>query len=54
VFARSSYKPDEIVVGSRFADLFSESPTGKPTIDLRRLHALEPVPPAAPVLPPAS
>jgi inward rectifier potassium channel len=42
VFARTSYKASEVQIGARFADIFEESEGGKPTIDLRRLHATTP------------
>jgi inward rectifier potassium channel len=41
VHTRTSYKPREIVVGARFADMFIESPDGRVSVDVRRLHDLE-------------
>jgi inward rectifier potassium channel len=41
VHARSSYKPDEIVFGARFGDIFEETTAGRVSIDLRRLHHIE-------------
>jgi inward rectifier potassium channel len=42
VHARSSYKFHEVVVGSRFADMFEKRDDGVVAIDLRRLSAIEP------------
>lgn len=50
VHTRSSYKPDEIVWGARFANLFvAPKPDGILRVDLNRLHEIERVelPPAA-------
>lgn len=42
VHARSSYKPDEIVWGARFSNIFEKSRRGGPlTIDVGRIHAYE-------------
>ena len=41
VHARSSYKPDEIVWGARFADLYLKSDDGALGIDIGRLHQIE-------------
>ena len=44
VHVRSSYKPDEIAWGVRYADMFlPESPDGRVGIDVRKLHDLEPL-----------
>jgi inward rectifier potassium channel len=43
VHARSSYKPHEIVFDARFADVFEETIAGRVSIDVRRLHNIEPV-----------
>jgi inward rectifier potassium channel len=45
VHARSSYKPHEIVFGARFADVFEETTAGVVSIDLGRLHSIEPAGP---------
>jgi inward rectifier potassium channel len=44
VHIRSSYKPDEIAWGYRFADMFLRTEDGLVGIDLRRLHDVEPAP----------
>jgi inward rectifier potassium channel len=45
VHVRSSYKPDEIAWGARFADMFlPTAEDGRVGIDLRKLHDLEPAP----------
>lgn len=42
VHARSSYKPDEVVWGARFADIFKRPSRGGPlTIDIGRIHHIE-------------
>lgn len=53
VHARTSYKPDEIVAGVKFANLFNPTrPDGTLSIDVSRLDAVEPVAlPASPSLP---
>jgi inward rectifier potassium channel len=43
VHVRSSYKPDEIAWGYRFADMFLRTEDGLMGIDLRKLHDIEPV-----------
>jgi inward rectifier potassium channel len=43
VHARSSYKPQEIAFGARFADVFEETIAGRVSIDVRRLHNIEPI-----------
>jgi inward rectifier potassium channel len=42
VNARTSYKPHEIVFDARFADVFEETTHGRVSIDVRRLHNIEP------------
>ena len=42
VHTRSSYKYDEVVVGSRFTDMFLPSENGRARIDVRRLSEIEP------------
>jgi len=42
VHARSSYKPHEIAFDARFADVFEETIAGRVSIDVRRLHTIEP------------
>ena len=44
VHVRSSYKPDEIAWGYRFADMFLRTEEGLVGIDLRKLHDIEPAP----------
>jgi len=44
VHVRSSYKPDEVAWGYRFADMFLSSAEGLTGIDLRKLHDIEPAP----------
>jgi inward rectifier potassium channel len=41
VHARSSYKPEEVVWGARFADLYLKSDDGTLGIDIGRLHQIE-------------
>ncbi len=41
VYARSSYKAQEVVWGSRFRDIFEPSGDGRVAIDLGRLHDIE-------------
>ena len=42
VHARSSYKPDEVVWGARFADMFVKSEAGEPIgVDMRRFNDVE-------------
>jgi len=50
VHARSSYKGHDVVYGAKFSDMFLPSEDGRPTIDVRRLHDIEPadLPPAIP------
>jgi len=43
VHARSSYKPEEVVWGARFADMFHPSPDGRISIDVGKLHQIEKV-----------
>lgn len=46
VHARSSYEGDEVIWGARFRSVFNPpGPDGIMTIDLGRLHDVEPVPP---------
>ena len=42
VYSRSSYKPDEMVAGARFVDMFLPPENGRPRVDLRRLDQHEP------------
>jgi inward rectifier potassium channel len=42
IHIRSSYKPDEIVWGHRFSDMFLRDEAGLVGIDLRKLHDIEP------------
>jgi inward rectifier potassium channel len=45
VNTRTSYKPQEIVWGAKFADLFNHGdPRGVLSIDVARLHQIEPAP----------
>jgi inward rectifier potassium channel len=45
VHARSSYRADEVVWGARFIDVFNrDADDGDLTIDMGRLHGLEPAP----------
>src|SRR6266571_3909336 len=44
VHVRSSYKPDEVTWGARFADMFVRREDGLVGIDLRKLHDVEPAP----------
>lgn len=41
---RSSYKPQEIAWGMKFADMFLRSDGGLVGIDMRKIHDLEPAP----------
>jgi inward rectifier potassium channel len=52
VHARSSYKGDEVSVGSRFSDMFVEG-GGELSVDLRKIHDIEPasIPQPAPDTP---
>jgi inward rectifier potassium channel len=43
VHARSSYRAAEVVWGARFKDMFVPSADGRATIDVRKLHDIEPV-----------
>lgn len=44
VHTRSSYKDDEIVWRAKFGDIYNPpTPTGRLTIDVRKLHSIEPV-----------
>ncbi len=43
VHARSSYRVDEIVWDARFSDMFHYPESGVVTVDMRRLHKIEPV-----------
>jgi len=43
VHTRSSYKPPEVVWGARFADMFHDSPDGRVSIDVAKLHLVEKV-----------
>ncbi len=38
VYARSSYRPAEVIWGAKFVDMFLSEADGVPAIDLRRLH----------------
>lgn len=42
VHARTSYAGEEIVWGAKFSDMFSVSPEGKITVNLHRIHDVEP------------
>lgn len=42
VHARTSYRGEEIVWGAKFSDMFSVSPEGAITVDLHRIHDVEP------------
>ncbi len=44
VHTRTSYKPDEIVWGAKFSDIFEQAGDGLITVDLRRIHEIEPAP----------
>jgi inward rectifier potassium channel len=44
VHVRSSYKPQEIAWGMKFADMFLRTEDGLVGIDMRKLHDLEPAP----------
>lgn len=45
VHARTSYKPDEVVFGARFANMYNPlSPEGIVSIDVSKLHEIEPAP----------
>jgi inward rectifier potassium channel len=48
VHARSSYKPDEVAWGTRFADMYVRRDDGIISADMRKLHDIEPA-----ALPPA-
>jgi len=43
VHARSSYLPEEVVVGARFKDMFVDADDGRPRVDMHRFHELEAV-----------
>ena len=43
VHARSSYKPQEVIWGAKFADMFHDSPDGRVSIDVAKLHLVEKV-----------
>jgi inward rectifier potassium channel len=43
VHARSSYKANEVIWNVKFADIYNKpTPTGRLTIDVRKLHSIEP------------
>jgi inward rectifier potassium channel len=42
VFSRTSYRPEDVVWGARFSDIFIDPGAGRVGIDLRRLHDIEP------------
>jgi inward rectifier potassium channel len=42
VYARSSYRCDEVAWGARFADMFVDPVEGRVAVDVRRLHEIEP------------
>ena len=44
VHTRISYKPEEIVWGAKFTDMFEQGEDGLITVDLRRIHEIEPAP----------
>jgi len=44
VHVRSSYKPQEIAWGMKFADMFLRTDDGLVGIDMRKIHDLEPAP----------
>ncbi|MCA1592582.1 MAG: transporter [Acidobacteria bacterium] len=55
VHTRSSYKAGEIVWGAKFSDIYKRSADSQLlTVDVRRLHHIEPVPPRAEALDEAS
>ena len=43
IHARASYRPDQIVWGRRFRDIFRDRPDGGVTIDFTRFNEVEPV-----------
>jgi inward rectifier potassium channel len=43
VHARSSYKGNEVLWGAKFSDMFNKSDNGMISVDLRRIHEIEPV-----------
>jgi inward rectifier potassium channel len=47
IHARYSYKVDDVVVGSRFADVLTIMPTGLRIVDYRKFHVLVPQKPEA-------
>ena len=42
IFARHSYKPDQILWGRRFVDVLGVTPRGRRVVDLTRFHETEP------------
>ena len=42
IFARHSYKPDQIRWGRRFVDVLASTPRGRRVVDLTRFHETEP------------
>jgi inward rectifier potassium channel len=42
VHSRSSYKNQEIVWGAKFSDMYEQSSDGMISVDLHRIHAVEP------------
>jgi len=44
VHTRTSYKPEEIVWGAKFSDMFERTDDGLISVDLRRIHEIEPAP----------
>ena len=43
IHARTSYKPDEVMFGHRFQDMFGYTPEGRIVIDYRVFNAVQPV-----------
>jgi len=41
IYARHSYKPDEILWHRRFVDVLATTPAGRRVVDLRRFHETE-------------
>ncbi len=43
VYSRRSYRAEEVLEGVRFADMFIDPGAGRPGVDVRKLHDVEPV-----------
>jgi inward rectifier potassium channel len=43
VYSRRSYRAEEVLAGVRFADMFIDPGGGRPGVDVRKLHDVEPV-----------